>query len=457
MQVFHCKLLATAVSAILLSACGDAETNIVEKDPIKVEDDHNHGDGYLIESAGRLAVLSADSNTASIYNLDDKTLLGSFALTYDSSRLSASAGYRYALITTRGEDLIEFIDGGLWREDHGEHLHDYKQNPSMSTYQLMGSRPTHIVNHDGKLAVFYDGDANTGAAASVQVITDTDITNKTQSLPELSYAINMHGVAEPHDDYLITTVRRDDAESTSGNKILPDQVAVYHLHDNEYEQEHVFATACPDLHGAAQNEHYQVFGCSDGVLVTEKTETGYRSAKIDNIASLDGLRVGSVYSHHEVVSFVGVASQHGGGTAVLVEINPDDSEMENIDWQALDNAQPISYHFSSDGEHFLILDNLGYLTLLSAHQEGGHSHWEFETRIDISEEDVASMPDGMSFSMTLSQNSHLAFVADPIAQHIVQVDLESAQITAEIELNFTPASLTWLGIAETEHDADHDH
>lgn len=71
-KLFKLKLIALAISSTLITACGDAETNIVEKDPIAVPDDGHdhgdggdHGDGYTIDSLGRLAVLAADSNAAS--------------------------------------------------------------------------------------------------------------------------------------------------------------------------------------------------------------------------------------------------------------------------------------------------------------------------------------------------------------------------------------------------------
>ncbi len=454
MKTFHLNILAAAVSALLLSACGDAETTIVERAPVENEadynhgDDHQHDDSYEIKSAGRLAVLTAGGDEALIYDLDDASLLDSFTLSNASSTLSSSAGFRYAVINNRAADQVEFIDSGLWREDHGEHLHDYKQAPDLSGYKVSGSRPTHLVKHDEQLAIFYDGNSDTGEAASVQVLTDADIANQTENLPALNYSVNMHGVAEPHADHLFASVRRDDSLSTSANKVLPDQVAVYHLHDDEYEQEHIFLQTCPDLHGAAQNEAYQVYGCSDGVLVTYQADGAYASAKIDNIDALDGLRVGSIYGHHEQGSFIGVASQHGGGSAVLVQIEAGEQEMQAIDWQPQVDAHPVAYSFSAGGEHFLILDNLGYLTLLSAHQHDDHSHWQFETRIDISEQDIADMPEGLSFEMTVSQNDDLVFIADPIAQHILQIDLETAEVVRDIELNFAPAALTWLGIVD---------
>ncbi|WP_368485172.1 5-methyltetrahydrofolate--homocysteine methyltransferase [Pseudoalteromonas sp. SD03] len=459
-KLFKLKLIALAISSTLITACGDAETNIVEKDPIEVPDDgHDHGDGgdhgdeYTIDSLGRLAILAGDSNEANFFDLDDNELLDTFTLTNDSNTLSSSPDFRYAVIASRAQDYLGFIDGGLWREDHGAHLHDYEQSPEFSSYELTsGSRPTHLVKHDGKLAVFYDGDAASGTTASVKVLTDNDITNATATLPGISYDINMHGVAEPRGEHLLATIRRDDAQSSSIAKVLPDQVGVYHFHDGEYELEQTLELTCPDLHGAAQNYDYVAFGCSDGVLLAHQHDDEYHAEKVANIDAVGDLRIGSIYGHEGSETFIGVASGHGGGPAVIVSINPAKAEMEEFEWQLADGASAVSYSFSANGEHFLVLDSLGFLNVLEAHAHDDHIHWELAGQVDITQEDVTTMPEGMKFSMTVAQNGQFAYVADPIAQHVVQVHLEDLEIEGELELTFPPAAITWLGIAEKEHE-----
>jgi hypothetical protein len=66
------------------------------------------------------------------------------------------------------------------------------------------------------------------------------------------------------------------------------------------------------------------------------------------------------------------------------------------------------------------------------------------------------MPEGMNFSMTVAQNGDYVYVADPIAQHILQIDLEEMSITIDYEIGFSDKALTWLGIAEEGHDDDED-
>ncbi|MFC4701821.1 5-methyltetrahydrofolate--homocysteine methyltransferase [Glaciecola siphonariae] len=452
------SLLTLAISATLLTGCGDAETTIIEREPI-VETPPNGGGGsnppsndFLIESMGRLAVTSGESSSVSIIDLDDGDMLDSFNLSNDGSRVYPSASYRYAVVTARNADMVEFIDGGLWREDHVDHLHDYEQAPQMTDYMLSGSRPTHFVNHDGQSAIFYDGDAAAGIPASVHVISDMDITNENDSPATLMYTVNMHGVAEPRGDFLLASVRRDDAQSTSGNTILPDQVGVFHLHDGEYELEQTFELACPDLHGAAQNHDFVLFGCGDGVLVAHEHDGEFEATKIDNIDAIDGLRIGSLYGHHDADAFIGVASNRATGEVFVLSIDPEANEMEVIDWQAQEGARPISYAFSYDGEHALILDSLGNLNILSAHIHGGVNEFEFEGAVTLSTQDLSAMPEGLSFTMTVAQNANYVYVADPIAQHILMVHIEDREVEGDFELDFAPANVTWLGIAEEAHN-----
>ncbi|MGJ8679669.1 5-methyltetrahydrofolate--homocysteine methyltransferase [Paraglaciecola sp.] len=455
------SFVGLAVASALLNGCaGDAETTIIEKDPIvtvPVEgDEHNH-DEFLIESMGRLAVLSAQSSSLSVIDLDDGALLDDFAVTHAGSRIMSSADHRYVAITARDMDTVDFIDGGLWREDHVEHLHDYAQAPVALSYSLSGSRPTHVGSFEGKMAVFYDGDADAGVPAGVQVVTDADITSENTDLPTVSYTMNMHGVAKAKDDILISTIRREDSESTSNAKILPDQVGVYHWHDGEYELEQTLEHACPDLHGASLNEEHFVFGCADGVLIAHAHDgEEFESDKIVNIEALEGLRIGSVYGHAESELFLGVASSRVTGEQVLVAVNPEAKSMELLEWES-DN-QAIAYTFNYEGNALVILDAQGVLSKFEVHEHDGELEFEFEAQLDISDEDLANMPEDHNFTMVPAQNGNHLYVADPIAKHVLNIHLEDMEIEGDIELDVVPSNLVWLGIKEADHDHDeHDH
>lgn len=443
----NCNWLLLAICGFAFTGCGGASTTINEKTPIiSEEDEHDHEHEH--QDGGRLVISNATGAEALIYNLEDNSLINAFELVSVPSALYASAGYRYGILVDRAGNTVNFLDGGLWQEDHVDHLHDYNEAPALLNYTLTGSRPTHFVIHENQLAVFYDGDATSSTPASVTVVTDADIAAGVAVPRSIDFSVNMHGVAEPRADYLLASWRRADAETTSANPILPDQVAVYHLHDGQYQQETILGTACPDLHGAAQNENHIVFGCSDGVLLVSEQEGSFTAQKILNTdAVLDGLRIGSIYGHENSDQFIALASAHGGTSVQWFSINPALAQMELIDWQPVDNAKVVSRGFSFEAEQFLILDNQGYVTVLEPSQTDGVTQWVFAERLDITEQDIASMPEGTNFSLTFSQNDHFAYVADPIAQQVVIIDLNLLDINTAIELDYVPKSITWLGIA----------
>lgn len=454
------NLVSLAVFTALLTGCsGDAETLIIERDPIvEAPANPSPGDGnppggdFIIDSLGRLAVASNSEMSISVIDLDDSSMLDSFAINHEGSRIIASPDYRYVTITARNEDTVEFLDGGLWREDHVDHLHDYEQAPSMSDYTLNGSRPTHVSPFDGQMAVFYDGDADAGIPASVQVVSDGDIIDENNELPTLNYSMNMHGVAKAHGEMLLSTIRREDSESTSNAKILPDQIGIYHWHDDEYELEQVLTDVCPDLHGSAVNETHFAFGCGDGVVVAHQHEDEFESVKIANLDNMDGLRVGTLYGHKHSELFLGIASSRATGQLMLLSINPQTESMETLEWEQGEGVRPIAYGFSFEGDYLAVLDDQGGVSKFELHLHDGEREFEFDSRIVIAEGDLSAMPENHSFTMTLAQNANHLYVADPIGQHVIQVDLDAMSIEGEFELSVVPSSIVWLGIKEDEHD-----
>lgn len=449
---YKLSLLSVVCSAMLLTGCGDATTNIVEKEHTEpTTPDHGHDSDHTIDSLGRLAISSVDNGQVALIDLDDNHLLDQFTTNHVASSITASAGFRYVVVTNREHGHVGFIDGGLWREDHVAHLHDYQQDPALLNYQLTTSQPTHVVKHEHTMAIFNDGDESAGISASVNVLTDNDITMEIADSVAVEFDMNMHGVAQPRGDYLLATVRRDDEQSTSSAKILPDQVAVYHRHDDHFEQESILDVQCPNLHGAAQSLQFVAFGCTDGVLLAKQHDEDFDASKIINLGILNTARIGSLYGHHAHDSLFGVASEHGQ-PGKLIALDPNNLTMEEIDWQPVENAAATSYAFSTGGEVFVILDNQGFVTSLTAHDHDGTMTWEFNGRVDITEQDVSLMPQDQSFKMTMSQNADVAYISNPIANQILAIDLEAMTVATVTDLDFMPHNLVWLGIEEAHDD-----
>ena len=71
----------------------------------------------------------------------------------------------------------------------------------------------------------------------------------------------MHGAAQARGEFLISTIRNPETEST-----LPSEIGLYHAHGDHFHQEQVFDITCPALHGSA-HEAVVAFGCGDGVAL----------------------------------------------------------------------------------------------------------------------------------------------------------------------------------------------
>ena len=447
------SLVALLVASSLLSACGDSTTNIVEKDPIAGDDgdDHDH-DHDEISSVGRLVISAKDSNLVSVYEMEDGSLLDTFAVADTPYALAASAGKRYALVVQRTTDRIEFVDGGLFQEDHVDHLHDYQQAPQLSSFILNGSRPTHITSTDSQLAVFFDGDVNSSTPAAVAVLTDADITTDSSGYPVLNYSTHMHGAAQARGEYLLSTIRDANSATT-----LPDQVGLYHAHDDHFHEEQVFAETCPGLHGSAQNEHVIAFGCTDGVLVIAQEDETFTASKIANTDDFSGtMRIGTLVGAEHAEHLVGFAGSS------MFAIHAEDGEMDLVDWHAAEGAGIIGYGFADGGEKFVLLDNQGYLTILNYH---GHEHegtaeaeepaFEFAAKVQLTSADVSTMPGGSRFELAISASDDKVYVTNPIDSTLLTVDIADAEVVATKQLNFIPHKLVWLGIAEAGEAHDH--
>ena len=179
---------------------------------------------------------------------------------------------------------------------------------------------------------------------------------------------------------------------------------------------------------------------------------------IENIDALGELRVGTLYGHEHAHAFIGIASQHGGGSAILTNISAETLTMSVIDWQPEEDAKAVAYSFSHEGEYFAILDDKGFLTLLEAHEEEGDTHWEFAHKIDVASASAADLGEDQAFSMSASMHRDAIYVTDPVAQTVITVDAETETAETLLTLDFVPDSAVWLGIAEShDHDDDHNH
>lgn len=427
------NLTGLLLSTLLLTACGGSSTTFVEQDRIPAEDDHGHEEGAL---GGRLLISEAGSTHLHVFDLEHEEVESEFDLNAPVTGLVASPSHRYGLAVQGGDNgQIEFIDSGLYLEEHGDHFDLIETLPSLLAYQLLGDRPAHIAQAEGKIAVFFDG--NAGAPSQVQVLDEHDLEDNHEPAL-LEYTTNQHGAAQIRGEHLLASVRGPEANPDS---TLPNQVALYHLNEGHYDQEQLFEVVCPGLQGSAQNHDFVAFGCTDGALIIEEDELdhSFSARKLSSEVRISGL-----YGHDYLEQFVGTGSDQ------LFLVDPTgEGSISPLSWSSDERLSPVAYAFVEDGKGFAILDNQGGLTVLHSHD------WDASERLQVTHSDAA--PEGSKFELSVSGDGHFAFVTDPAESEIMIVDLETMEVIDTIVLDFTPDKLVWLGVVESEEHEEHGH
>ncbi|WP_125716919.1 hypothetical protein [Pseudoalteromonas rubra] len=462
-MIFRAKVLAAAVSAILLSACGGTdhtvertaqpavadeskaeEAKATESEKAAEHDEHDHDEG-VTDVAGRLVVSSADSNVLHVYSTADQSLIDSIGLTYTPQYLYGSENHRYAISVQRTDGLVEFLDGGLYQEAHDDHFHAHQDAPAAVSFHLESVKPTHVTVSEGGIAVFSDGDKETQQNASVAMFNESHISGANKEVAVWEYSTYMHGAAQARGEYLISTLRDSSSEST-----LPAQIGLFHAHGDHFHDEKIFDVSCPALHGSAQNETTIAFGCADGVALITQAGQAFSASKVANPESFaEGQRVGSLKGHSHSDQYIASA----GGQLFMLDSH--DAEFAALKWQVTTDHRVSHYGFSASGEHVVVMDSAGKLSVFAAHEHDGEHHWEAEHEVMVSD---GALAEGQSFSLAFSQAEEAVFVSDPLKQQIKKFDLEAGEWSQTFELDIVPGKLVWLGIAKSEaaHD-EHEH
>ncbi len=430
MNIISLKGLLLACAATALVGCGNSETNITELPPTPVDTDTGHDhDNHTDELAkGRLAIADAEQAIVHIFDLENNSLVDSINLTNPAEYLYSSPEYRYAVAVQRSFDTVEFIDGGLWQEAHGDHFDQYTQTPELTSFSLLDVKPTHVVPRGEQVAIFFDGNKDTGANAALSLLSDESITEE-KIIAHHEFSTYMHGTAEIRGEFVLTTLRESDSESS-----LPSQVAVLEVHGDHFHQEQVFEEKCPALHGSFQTENHIAFACGDGVLAIEQQDNLFTAHKIANPAEMpEGVRIGSLKGSAE--SNIMIGSSRAG--FFLVDLAT--QQITPFDWQAEETLTSISYGFDGHNEHMLILDSSGQLNVFSAEND-----WQLDKRIPV----FNSLAADAKPIIIASKAHELIYVINE--QEVTEIDLHQEAVIGHFDLNFTPGKAAWLGVAAHE-------
>ena len=414
------RLIPFIAITLALAACGGGGSDPEE------DSDHEH---THIDTAGRLALSESGQPRLHVFDLDNGTVERTHTLDNPASAVYTSPGQRYAVVLQNTGGLVQYVDGGLWQEDHGDHDHDYRRASSLRPWKLAGVRPSHFNAEAGAQgALFFDGLAPTNA--SFQLVTDASIASGA-AVASTSLPAALHGLAIPRGSSVLAA----HPDAVSG---LPTQLGVYARNGSGYTFSGTLPTLCDGMHGGAAAGDYTAVGCNDGVLLVRHAGVVLTDSKVATAS-----RVSTVASHPALPGqFIGFSNSgtpsttrfHAidGAAGTATEITPNS-------WPA--GTLRRAHGFDRSGQRFFVLDSAGSLHVWT------HGATGWVTAAPVAGV-VASMPTAAPFpALATSAAVNEIYLTDPVAQQLITLDSATLAVKSRRSLGFVPAHATWVGIA----------
>ena len=453
------RFMVTGIRATLALLMFLMSCSILSMQAIAQEYDDEHE-----EPLGRLLVADGETGLLQLIELDNGEVIETF-MVEGSARVYTTESGRIAGVVQTSANTVNFIDSGLYLEEHGDHFDKEKGRPSLLPFNLTGElansqRPIHFVSHDGRVNIHFDGNFGEGVDSKNVTVREEDLFLPNPDTLILTSA-QQHGVGAPvHGGKIIFSLPDPDREFGS----LPSGFAVVDEQGNilqTFNDTEDFQASCLGMHGETIVGEHFIAGCNEkredgtgdgGVFVmTHDPVTGLFSAH--KIAYPDGLRTSIVRSHHAQPFAIGnYGSNPEPGYRALVRIYPDSTELDPNDIQQL----PAAYRgFDFEKEHG---DKLAVLTVDGLLQVFNPSDWTLLGSTQV----VADFSDVEGLRPALTVGSGFAYVSDPNAGEILEVDLETVSVSRTFSVEGQPLNMTALGWVAPlgpapAGDAEHSH
>ncbi|MBB4000676.1 metallochaperone AztD [Aureimonas pseudogalii] len=316
------------------------------------------------ETEWRLFVGDHAEGVVRAFDAETGTHAGTFRIDKTPSLTRSDSG-RTVFAVQGDAGKVAAIATGIALDDHGEHADLKVTDSTLLPTVLTGTKPAHIVEGSGSIALFDDG------TGDVTLFRESELLDGKLQPQVLKPGGAHHGLAAPMGDFLVVSVPGSDPEKPRvGLKVI----------DREGKQ--VGETvACPGVHGQAQSARTFVFGCKDGIVVAAPAKAiGGSVLTHVSTADLGEGNVSTVKGGKAMQFFLG---NYGPSAVVLIE--PGASEMfrkidlptRRVDF-ALDPAKAANAYILTEDGNLHLLDVLSGKIVKSARVTESYSmdgHW----------------------------------------------------------------------------------
>lgn len=307
----------------------------------------NSGDSGGSEELGltRGRLVTSSATLAEAYVVDLDTLaVSTVPVAGPGAAVQGSGGTSpFVWIANYPTGPVEILDVGSYITPHTDHFHLDKTDPALHPFSIEGPQPTHVVEHDGLVAAYFDGlgEAHMFSEAQLSTGGDVDVEVLATNMPH-------HGVALSwHEHLLITEGEVADPPDPQWGETIPVGVAVYDLEDPSAAIHQT--PACTKLHGETAQPDYVAYGCDEGVLVVTHDGDVFSSEVLDYPAGAIGRAYG--------------LKSHASSSLVVGDLGPALVSIDPISGTVTSHSLPAaqkSFVFE-DGDHLLVLGADGSL------------------------------------------------------------------------------------------------
>jgi len=377
------------------------------------------------ETAVRVVAIDGETGELTVVDPETEQVVGRFGTAAGGwTPIASSGGGRYVLVNHNEASAVTLLDGGLRLEDHGDHVDLVVGAPFVRATVEVGRAPAHYWTHDGVIAVYSDGDGT---------VTLFDESELDERIEPVTFSVGPadHASIALLDDALLV------APYGGG------RVDVYDLEGGLIEEG---IATCPGAHGEGRAGGTVAFACDDGLLLISAGEDGFRTERLaypgGAVATPEATpatpETAATPAATPVVERSNLIAWHEE-TSVLVGDFPDgllliDPAAGTVDRIELP-ATPLWMTFDTEGERVAVLTDDGALHAIDPLR--GEVLWSTPTRTPYSiEEDQAT---GYRSYPFVAAGPDAVYVPDPEAGEIVEVALDSGDVTKRITLDGEPA------------------